>query len=121
MCIHNEDDYDCSICCFRSGESDARDKSPRNPEYKNFDQCDDYHAGYDNVISEIMEIAHHSGKRETVKVEDGNLIIDGVKFSVSEPDEPIYGLDVDGRLQTLFRGHMINTWDWTDVKGSWDG
>jgi hypothetical protein len=120
MCRHNDDDYTCEVCCFRDGESDAEEKLPRKCEYKNYSQCDSYYAGYAAAIWEIMQILHFSGKRDTVSVTDGALFIDGVKFNVTEPSEPIHGLDERGKLQTLFRGCLVNTWDWTDVKGSWD-
>jgi hypothetical protein len=119
MCIHNDDDYTCNTCCFRDGEDDAAEKLPRRPEYKNVDQCEDYYSGYDDIIWEIMQTLHFSGKRETVSVTDGALFIDGVKFNVTEPSEPIHGLDENGKLQTLFRDHLINVWHWTDVKGHW--
>jgi len=53
MCKHNEEDgYDCSKCCMESGMSDAEEGLPRKPEYKDFSQCYEYYAGYDEIIRE---------------------------------------------------------------------
>lgn len=50
MCRHNnEDDYDCGKCCFEYGVDDAEEGLPYDPQYKNFEQINDYEAGYNSV------------------------------------------------------------------------
>jgi hypothetical protein len=37
---------------METGMSDAEEGLPRKPEYKDFSQCYEYYAGYDEVIAE---------------------------------------------------------------------
>jgi hypothetical protein len=52
MCKHNEEDgYDCPRCCLEYGMEDAKEGLPCRPPYKDFSQCDEYYAGYNEVAN----------------------------------------------------------------------
>jgi hypothetical protein len=45
------------------------------------------------------------------------LLVNGEPFVVEYPDEPLSGIDEEGRLMTVFRGHLYNYWKPEEVKG----
>ena len=44
------------------------------------------------------------------------LRVNGKPFVVEFPDEPLHDVE-DNKLVTLFRGHLTNYWNVTDIKG----
>jgi len=52
-------------------------------------------------------------------VVNGCLVVDGRPFVVEFPDEHLSRIE-DGRLVTVFRGHLDNYWDNDEIDGYWD-
>lgn len=53
----------------------------------------------------------------TLKVLNGDLFINDKKFIVKFPKEELHSIDEDGKLVTIFRGHLFNHWDLEDIEG----
>ena len=51
-----------------------------------------------------------------LEVRNKSLFVDGLPFVVDEPREELSHIE-DGKLVTLFRGHLTNYWEPQDIKG----
>ena len=47
-------------------------------------------------------------KNDKLEVTNGCLRVNGKPFVVEQPDEPLREIDDEGRLVTVFRGHLYN-------------
>jgi len=56
---------------------------------------------------------------DVLEVSNGCLFVNGKHLVVEYPDEPLHGIDENGKLVTLFKGHLQNHWDRCDIKGHW--
>lgn len=72
----------------------------------------------DDFTLSLRDITYYSIKLyDPMEVVNGKLFVDSREFVLVEPDESPFGVDADGKLVTLFRGHLQNHWDRTDIKG----
>lgn len=55
-------------------------------------------------------------KDDVLDVRNGCLQVNGKPFIVEHTIEPLHSIE-DGRLVTLFRGHLYNYWDPEDIYG----
>lgn len=55
--------------------------------------------------------------KDKLEVVNHCVTVNGRPFVVDFPKEPIAHVDEDGRLVTLFRGHLYNHWEPEDVSG----
>ena len=56
-------------------------------------------------------------KNDKMEVINGCLRVNGKPFVVEQPDERLLEIDEEGRLVTVFRGHLYNYWKPEDVEG----
>ena len=55
-------------------------------------------------------------ENDVLDVRNGCLVVNGKPFVVDHPTEPMHSVE-DGRLVTLFRGHLYNYWKPEEIEG----
>jgi hypothetical protein len=53
---------------------------------------------------------------DNLEIKNGQLFVNGEEFLVSFPSEPLHSIE-EGNLVTIFRGHLRNYWNYSDIKG----
>lgn len=53
------------------------------------------------------------------QVTRGRFYVNGYPFRVMMPDEPIKAFE-DGKLVTIFRGHLTNYWTVNEIEGYYE-
>ena len=55
--------------------------------------------------------------KDKLEVINGCLRVNGKPFVVDFPNEPLFDIDTEGKLMTVFRGHLYNYWYPEEIEG----